>query len=190
MLIDIFLFILIIFLLSVSPLPALPLIIACYAKLGFIGGFICTMTAANLAVFSHYYIGANFRKKNFKWPRFQKLIDNYSEKLSLLSTFDLFILRLSNIFKTKILNLLLGFSNYPIRKLLIINNITNFLWQFLNYFFASKVDILSNILIRINISLSISRLISIISISCIVILSSRIIIFFLKKILRNKFPRT
>ena len=190
MLIDIFLFILTIFLLSVSPLPALPLIIACYAKLGFIGGFISTMTAANLAVYSHYYIGKNFRKKNFKWPRLQKLIDNYSDKLAELSFFDLFLLRLSNVFITKILNLLLGFSNYPIRKIFIINNITNILWQFLNYCFASKVDILSKMLLKINISLSTSRLISIISISCIVILLSRIIIFFLKKILRNKFPRT
>ena len=190
MLIDIFLFTLIIFLLSVSPLPAIPVIIASYAKLGFWGGFISTMSAANLAIFSHYYIGRTFRKKKIKWSRIQKLIDNYSEKLAKLSTFDLFLLRLSNVFITKIINLLLGFSNYPLKRLFIINNSTNFLWQFLNYFFASKVDILANILLKINISFSISRVISIISISCMVILSSRIIIFSLKKILKNKFPKT
>ena len=64
MIIDIFLFILLIYLFSVSPLPALPIIIASYSKMGFYGGFLSTMIAANLAIFSQYYLGKILRKIN------------------------------------------------------------------------------------------------------------------------------
>ena len=187
MIIDIFLFILLIYLFSVSPLPALPIIILSYSKLGFYGGFLSTILAANLAIISQYYLGKNLRKNKLRWNRFQNLIDNYSDKISKFSIFDLFLVRLSNVFITKIINLLLGFSRYPLRKLLIINNIANLPWQLLNYFFASKVDLLSAIFLKINISVSISRLFSIISISCLLILTSRMVIFFLGKFLKIDF---
>ena len=187
MIIDVLLFTFLIYLVSVSPLPALPLIIASYAKIGFYGGFLSIIFAANLAILTQYYIGTNIRKNNFKWVRFEKLAKRYSQKIKKLSTLDLFLLRLSNIFITKIINLLLGFSGYPLKKLFIINNIALIPWQFLNYFFATKVDLLSDILLKINISVSISRVFSIISISCLVILLTRIIIFILKKITRNKY---
>ena len=61
MIIDILLFTLLIYLVSVSPLPALPLIIASYAKIGFYGGFLSIIFAANLAILSQYYIGKNIR---------------------------------------------------------------------------------------------------------------------------------
>ena len=158
--------------------------------MGFYGGFLSTIIAANLAFFSQYYLGKRLRKNKVRWNRFQKLIDNYSDKLSRFSTFDLFLVRLSNVFITKIINLLLGFSRYPLKKLLIINNIANLPWQLLNYFFASKVDLLSDIFLKIDISLSISRFFSIISISCLIILISRIFLFFLREIFKDKFPRS
>ena len=189
MLIDIFLFILLIYLFSVSPLPALPIIIASYSKMGFFGGFLSTVIAANLAIFSQYYLGKSLRKNKFSWSRFQNLIDKYSYKVKNFSTLDLFLIRLSNVFITKIINLLLGFTRYPLKKLLIINNIANLPWQLLNYFFASKVDLLSDLFLKINISFSIINLFSIVSSSCLVILSGRTITFLLRKIFKNKFNR-
>ena len=190
MLIDIFLFILLIYFFSVSPLPALPIIILSYSKMGFYGGFLSTIIAANLAFFSQYYLGKSLRKNKVRWNRFQKLIDNYSDKISRFSTFDLFLVRLSNVFITKIINLLLGFSRYPLKKLLIINNIANLPWQFLNYFFATKVDLLSELFLKINISFSVSRFFSIISISCLIILINRFVFFFFKQSFKDKLPRS
>lgn len=189
MLIDIFLFVLLIYFFSISPLPALPIIITSYSKMGFYGGFLSTMIAANFAIFTQYHFGKSLRKIKFRWPRFQNLVNNYSEKVSKFSTVDLFLIRLSNVSITKLINLLLGFSRYPLKKLLIINNITFLPWQLLNYFFASKVDLLSDMLLKINISFSINRLFSIVTASCLLILLSRILTLLLRKIFKNKFNR-
>ena len=55
--------ILIICLVSLTPLPALPLVIYYYSKLGFIDGFIVVTIASNLKILIHYNLGRLVRSK-------------------------------------------------------------------------------------------------------------------------------
>ena len=58
--------ILIICLVSLTPLPSLPLIIFYYSKLGFIDGFIVVTVASNLKILIHYNLGCLLRSKKIK----------------------------------------------------------------------------------------------------------------------------
>jgi len=110
--------------------------------------------------------------------RIKKISDNLRKtKLS-----DLIFLRLSNLFLSKIMNYSLGFIKYPIKNLLIINNISLILWQFPYYYMASKIDILSIFFKRLNLDVNTSLFLSIISLSAILILTLRIVFYILIKL--------
>ena len=55
--------ILIICLVSLTPLPALPLVIFYYSKFGFIDGLIISTVASNLKILIHYNLGRLVRIK-------------------------------------------------------------------------------------------------------------------------------
>ena len=173
--------ILIICLVSLTPFPSLPLVIYYYSKLGFSDGFIVVTVASNLKILIHYNLGKLVRIKKINLLNFWEKISNIERKYKSIKAKDILLIRLSNLFITRILNIFLGFINFPLRKTFVINNIAILPWQLLYFYFATKVDFLSEILINFGIDLSIVRLFSIISITSITFLVARIFIILFKR---------
>tara|TARA_B100000886_G_scaffold335010_1_gene291423 strand:+ start:144 stop:719 length:576 start_codon:yes stop_codon:yes gene_type:complete len=173
--------ILIICLVSLTPLPSLPLVIYYYSKLGFIDGFIVVTVASNLKILIHYNLGKLLRSKKINISSLGKKISKVQKKYKSIKTRDILLIRLSNLFITRILNIFLGFINFSLRKTFFINNIAILPWQLLYFYFATKVDFLSEVLINFGIDLSIVRFLSIISITSITFLLVRILVKFFKK---------
>ena len=173
--------ILIICLVSLTPFPSLPLVIYFYSKLGFIEGFIVVTIASNLKILIHYNLGRLLRSKKINFFNLGEKISKIKRKYKSIKTRDILLIRLSNLFITRILNIFLGFMNFPLRKTFLINNIAILPWQLLYYYFASKVDFLSKILINFGIDLSIVRFLSIISVTSITFLVVRILVKLFKK---------
>ena len=173
--------ILIICLVSLTPFPTLPLAIYYYSKLGFIDGFIVVTLASNLKILIHYNLGRLLRNKKITFFNLGNKISKIKRKYKSIKTKDVLLIRLSNLFITRILNIFLGFMNFPLRKTFLINNIAILPWQLLYFYFATKVDFLSEILINYGIDLSIVRFLSIISITSIAFLVVRVIVKLIKK---------
>ena len=173
--------ILVICLVSLTPFPALPLVIYYYSKFGFIEGFVIVTVASNLKIFIHYYLGSLLRNKKIKIFNLENKISNLKRKYKSIKTKDILLIRLSNLFVTRILNIFLGFINFSLRKTFLINNIAILPWQLLYFYFATKIDFLSKILINFGIDLSIVRFLSIISVTSITFLVVRILMRLLKK---------
>ena len=173
--------ILIICLVSLTPLPSLPLIIYYYSKLGFIDGFIVVTLASNLKILIHYNLGKLLRNKKLNLFNLEKKISKVKRKYKSIKTRDILLIRLSNLFVTRILNIFLGFINFSLRKTFLINNIAILPWQLLYFYFATKVDFLSEILINYGIDLSIVRFLSIISLTSVTFLAVRILVRLFKK---------
>ena len=171
----------IICLVSLTPLPSLPLVIYYYSKLGFIDGFIVVTVASNLKILIHYNLGKLLRSKKLNLFNLGKKIAIFESKYKSIKTRDILLIRLSNLFITRILNIFLGFINFSLRKTFTINNIAILPWQLLYFYFATKVDFLSEILINYGIDLSIVRFLSIISITSITFLIVRILVKLFKK---------
>ena len=173
--------ILIICLVSLTPFPSLPLVIYYYSKLGLIQGFIAVTIASNLKIIIHYNLGKLLRSKKINLFRFRGKFSRLKRKYKSIKTRDLLLIRLSNLFITRILNIFLGFIDFSLRKTFFINNISILPWQLLYFYFATKVDLLSEILINYGIDLSIVRFLAIISITSIVFLLVRILVKLFKK---------
>ena len=168
-------------LVSLTPLPALPLVIYYYSKYGFIDGFVIVTVASNLKIFIHYYLGSLLRNKKINIFNLENKISKVKRKYKSIKTKDILLIRLSNLFVTRILNIFLGFINFPLKKTFLINNVAILPWQLLYFYFAKKVDFLSQILIRYGIDLSIVKFLSIISITSIAFLLVRIIVKLFKR---------
>ena len=175
--------ILIICLVSLTPFPSLPLVIYYYSKLGFIDGFIVVTVASNLKIVIHYSLGRLLRSKKINLLNLGSKILKIEKKYKSLKTRDILLIRLSNLFITRILNIFLGFINFSLRKTIIINNIAIMPWQLLYFYFATRIDFLSEILINFGIDLSIVKLLSIISITSIILILVRIIAKLIQKFL-------
>ena len=173
--------ILIICLVSLTPVPSLPLAIYYYSKLGFVEGFIAITIASNLKIFIHYNLGRLLRSKKVNLFNLGNKISNLKKKYKSIKTRDILLIRLSNLFVTRILNIFLGFIGFSLRKTYVINNISILPWQLLYFYSATKVDFFSEILVNYGIDLSIVRFLSIISITSIVFLIVRIFIKLFKK---------
>ena len=174
--------ILIICLVSLTPFPSLPLVIYYYSKLGFIDGFIVVTVASNLKILIHYNLGRWIRSKKINLFNLEQKISTAEKKYKSLKSKDILLIRLSNLFITRILNIFLGFINFSLRKTYIINNIAILPWQLLYFYFATKVDFFSEILINYGIDLSIVKTLSIISITSITFLAVRIFVKLFKKL--------
>ena len=173
--------ILIICLVSLTPFPSLPLAIYYYSKFGFIDGFIVVTVASNLKILIHYYLGRILQSKNINFLNLGNKISRVQKKYKSIKPKDILLIRLSNLFVTRILNIFLGFIKFSLRKTFVINNIAIIPWQFLYFYFATQVDFLSQILLNYGINLSIVRFLSIISITSIAFLTVRIIVKLFKK---------
>ncbi len=173
--------ILIICLVSLTPFPSLPLVIHYYSKLGFIDGFIVVTVASNLKILIHYNLGRLVRSKKINFLNLGEKISRAAIKYKSIKIKDILLIRLSNLFITRILNIFLGFINFSLRKTFFVNNIAILPWQLLYFYFATKVDFLSEILINYGVNISIVRILSIISITSITLLVVRILVKLLKK---------
>ena len=174
--------IIIICLVSLTPFPSLPIVIYYYSKLGFIDGFIAVIVVSNLKILIHYNLGRLLKSKKINFFNLENKISNIKSKYKSIKTKDILLIRLSNLFVTRILNIFLGFMNFSLRKTFFINNIALLPWQLLYFYFATKVDFLSEILITYGIDLSIVRFLSIISITSIAYLLVRILLKLFKKL--------
>jgi uncharacterized membrane protein YdjX (TVP38/TMEM64 family) len=168
-------------LVSLTPLPTLPMVIYYYSKFGLIDGFVVVTIASNLKILIHYKIGQILRNKKIKFLNLDKQLVKAKNKYKSLRSKDILLIRLSNLFVTRILNIFLGFSNYSLKKTFIINNIALLPWQLLYFYSATKLDPLSEIISRFGINLTIVKLLSFISITSITFLSIRILILILKR---------
>ena len=168
-------------LVSLTPLPTLPMVIYYYSKFGLIDGFVVVTIASNLKILIHYNIGQILRNKKIKFLNLDKKLVKAKKKYKSLRSKDILLIRLSNLFVTRILNIFLGFSNYSLKKTFIINNVALLPWQLLYFYSATKLDPLSEIISRFGINLTIVKLLSFISITSITFLSIRILILILKK---------
>lgn len=168
-------------LVSLTPLPTLPMVIYYYSKFGLVDGFIVVAIASNLKILIHYNIGKILRNKKLKFFNLDKKLSKAKKKYKFLRSKDILLIRLSNLFITRILNIFLGFSNFSLKKTFIINNIALIPWQLLYYYSATKVDPLSEIISEFGISITIVKILSFISITSITFLSIRILIALLKR---------
>ena len=168
-------------LVSLTPFPSLPLVIYYYSKFGFIDGFIVVTVASNLKILIHYNLGRLLRSKKINFLNLGNKISKVKKKYNSIKTKDILLIRLSNLFVTRILNIFLGFMNFSLRKTIVINNIAILPWQLLYFYFATKVDFLSEILLNYGIDLTIVRFFSILSITSIAFLVVRIIVKFFRK---------
>ncbi len=166
---------------SLTPLPTLPMVIFYYSKFGLVDGFIVVTIASNLKILIHYNIGKILRNKKLKFFNLDKKLSKAKKKYKFLKTKDILLIRLSNLFITRILNIFLGFSNFSLKKTFIINNIALLPWQLLYFYSATKLDPLSEIISRLGINITIVKLLSFISITSITFLSIRILIGVLKR---------
>ena len=162
-------------LVSLTPFPSLPIVIYYYSKLGFIDGFIVVTIASNLKILIHYNLGKFIRSKKINFFNLGERISKVAKKYKSIRTRDILLIRLSNLFITRILNIFLGFMNFSLKKTFFINNIAILPWQLLYFYFATKVDFLSEILINYGIDLSVVRFFSIISITSVAFLIVRIL---------------
>ena len=168
-------------LVSLTPLPTLPMVIYYYSKFGFIDGFIVVTIASNLKIFIHYNIGKVLRNKKINFFNLDKKLTKAREKYKFFRSKDILLIRLSNLFITRILNIFLGFSNFSLKKTFIINNVALIPWQLLYFYSATKVDPLSEIISRFGINITIVKLLSFVSITSLTFLSIRILVLVLKR---------
>ncbi len=168
-------------LVSLTPLPTLPMVIYYYSKFGLIDGFIVVTIASNLKILIHYNIGKILRNRKIKFLNLDKKLSKAEKKYKYLRSKDILLFRLSNLFITRILNIFLGFSNFSLKKTFIINNIALIPWQLLYFYSATKIDPLSEMISKFGINISIVKLLSFISITSITFLTIRILIAVLKR---------
>ena len=108
--------ILIICLVSLTPFPSLPLVIYYYSKLGFIDGFVVVTVASNLKILIHYNLGRMIRRKKINLLNLGEKISKFQRKYKSIKTRDILLIRLSNLFITRILNIFLGFISFSLKK--------------------------------------------------------------------------
>ena len=173
--------IVIICLVSLTPLPSLPLIIYYYSKFGFVDGFVVVTIASNLKILIHYNLGRILKTKKVNFLNLGNKISKAKKRYKYIKAKDILLIRLSNLFITRILNIFLGFISFPLKKTFFINNIAILPWQILYFYFATKVDFLSELLINYGIDFSIVKFLSIISITSITFFVVRILINLFKK---------
>ena len=173
--------ILIICLVSLTPFPSLPIIIYYYSKFGFLEGFIIVTVASNLKIFIHYKLGSLFRRKKIVFFNLDNKLSKAKKKYKKIKSKDILLIRLSNLFITRILNIFLGFINFPLKQTFVINNIAILPWQLLYFYSATKVDLLSETLTNYGVNISTVRFLSTISITAIAFLSVRILVKLVQK---------
>ena len=127
-----------IFVLALSPLPALPAIIYNYSSNGNIVGFFTTVIAASLARIVQYHIGIgitnNFILKFFK--RINLKSKKYSKMMNRISFLELFFLMLSNTIPNTIIAISCGMSHVKFKKF-IVSCILSFIPIQIIFIFAS-----------------------------------------------------
>ncbi len=174
--------VIIICLASLSPVPSLPIILFYYGKFGFIKGFVVVTLASNIKICMHYFIGKVISKRKINILGMNEKINLFRKKYISMSSKDILFLRLSNLFIVRILNTFLGFIGFPLLKTFVINNIAIIPWQFVYYYSATKVDILSSLFLSYGLNVSIVRILSIVSVASIFYLLIRFIYFIWRKI--------
>ena len=171
---------LIITLISITPIPALPLIIFCYQKYTTLSSFFIMLNVSLLSTLFQYLIGTYISKKKLTSLKISSKFSSLKIKFDKIKLKDIIIIRFSNLFVVKFLNLYCGYIRYPLIKILLVNTLAISLWHFVYIFLALKVDLISEFFKVFGISIALTQLISIVSICSTLYLSNALIIFLYK----------
>lgn len=177
-------YIILIFVFGTSPIPALPIIIISYKENGFFVGFTSAVIGGLLSNFLLYVIGRFLRKYFFRFKYFQKAI-KLSSFLKVLSFRDLYIIRQASVLPSKLTSIACGFVRYPINGFSFASFLSSIPCQFVYFYFATKIDIISNLFNRFGLNLSATYLLSTLSACAICFLSLYFFRNILKKLLKN-----
>ena len=170
--------ILFIILVGITPFPTLPVIIFFYEKLNFIESFISLIISTIIITLCHYNLGKFLLNKRYNIFNLNKKLKVLSNKFNKLSTKDLFILRISTLNLSKIFNILAGYTLIPIKKVIAINIYMMFLWHFLYFYLAKNIDFVANTFQGLGLNITITKLISILTLSSIIYLILKTIKYF------------
>lgn len=172
-------------LIGISPLPALPYIIYFYSKTSFNESLIIIVSSNILITFFQYNFGKYAFKKNFLPFKLNKNIKFFTNKFKQIKTYELILIRFSNIFITKIINILSGYLSIPFKKILIINLSSIFIWHFLYFYLSKKIDLIGILFKNLGLNISITNIFSILTLSSLIYLILKllkgIILIILKK---------
>ena len=177
-------YIILIFVFGTSPIPALPIIIISYKENGFLGGFTSALIGGFLSNFLLYVIGRFLRKYFFRFKFFQKAI-KISSFLKAFSFRDLYLIRQASFLPSKLTSIACGFVRYPLFGFSLASFLSGIPCQFLYFYIATKIDIISILFDKFGLNLSVSYLLSILSACAISFLSLYFLRKILKKLLKN-----
>lgn len=179
-------YIFLIFVVGSSPIPSLPIILVSYTENGFFGGFLSAVIGGALANISLYITGRFLRKYFYRFNFFQRAI-KLSDFLKGLSFRDLYLIRQASILPSKLTSIACGFVRYPFNGFSFSFLLSSIPCQFLYFYFATKIDIISNIFDKFGFNISTSYFLSILSACAICFFLLYFIKKILKKLLRNSF---
>ncbi len=179
-------FIILLTLIGISPFPALPYIIYFYSKTSFYESLIIIIISNILITFIQYNFGKYAFKKNFLPFKSIKKINLFINKFKQIKTHELILIRFSNIFITKIINILSGYLSISFKKILIINLTSIFIWHFLYFYLSKKIDLIGMLFKDLGLNISITNIISIITLSSLIYLTLKVFKIIILKILKKK----
>lgn len=177
-------YIFLIFVFGTSPIPALPIIIFSYKENGFLAGFTSAVIGGLLSNFLLYVIGRFLRKYFFRFKFFQKAI-KLSRFLKVFSFKELYMIRQASVLPSKLTSIACGFARYPIKDFSLASFLSSIPCQFVYFYFATKIDIISKLFDKFGLNLSASYLLSILSACAICFLSLYFFRNILKKLLKK-----
>tara|TARA_B100000242_G_C42951472_1_gene441166 strand:+ start:65 stop:634 length:570 start_codon:yes stop_codon:yes gene_type:complete len=176
--------ILLLTLISITPIPGLPILLYFYSKYNFFKSLLIFILSTITSTFLQHKLGNYIFKSKFKKEIFIKTFGEKIKKIETSKSNELFLLRF--IIIGKIFNIASGFINLPIKKIIIVNLAISFIYHFLYYYTVNEIDIASNLLSRIGLEISIVKIISILNSVIIVYLILRLIKLISSKILEKK----
>ncbi len=177
-------YIILIFVVGTSPIPTLPIIIISYKENGFFVGFASAVIGGLLSNFLLYVIGRFLRKYFYRFKFFQKAI-KLSSSLKVFSFRDLYMIRQASVLPSKLTSIACGFIRYPINGFSFASFLSSIPCQFVYFYIATKIDIISNLFDKFGLDLSASYLLSILSACAICFLSLYFFRNILKKLLKK-----
>ena len=130
--------IIILTLIGSSPVPALPYIIFMYSNSTFYESFLIIIITNILITIIQYRIGVFISNRRFSFSKLNNKIRYLKNKFKKLTTKDLILIKMSNIFISKMINILSGYTFFPLKKILCINLGTIFIWHFFYYYTSKK----------------------------------------------------
>ena len=95
-------------LISITPLPALPYVLYIIAKYGFLKSLYITIIASFISHSTLYFLGYKISKSKRDLFKIKKRLNKYTKQFNNINFKDIIILKLANLYITKITNIFLN----------------------------------------------------------------------------------